>query len=83
MQCHFGTFAEINIKKISDIKKLVSKKFQIVTYFGFKSVELEKIIFKNGITGIDRIVPIGRAHDIGPVWDGYDIIYTLARIVSS
>ena len=83
MQCHFGTFAEINIKKISDIKKLVSKKFQTVTYFGFKSVELEKIIFKNGITGIDRIVPIGRAHDIGPVWDGYDIIYTLARIVSS
>lgn len=83
MQCHFGTFAEINIKKINDIKKIVSRKFQTVTYFGFKNTELEKIIFKNGITGIDRIVPVGRAHDIGPIWDGYDIIYTLARIVSN
>ena len=83
INCSFGTFCEIRIKEISEIKKLISKKYQTATYFGFDSMELKKAILVNGILGIDRIVPIGRAHYIGPLWDGYDIIYSLARIISN
>ena len=35
----------------------------------------------NKIKGIDRIVPIGRAFDLTPEWDGVDIISTLSRTI--
>ena len=33
----------------------------------------------NYVKGIDRIVPVGEAMDIGLDWDGYDLIGTLSR----
>lgn len=82
IQCHFGTFVEIDIKKLSEIKKIISKKFQTITCYGIQHHKLEDFIVKHGIKGIDRIVPIGRAFDMGPIWDGYDIIHSLSRIIS-
>lgn len=82
IQCHFGTFAEIHIRKIKELKKIISKKFQTITYFGLERKELNNFIMYSGITGVDRIVPVGRAFDIGPIWDGYDIIHSLSRIIS-
>ncbi len=81
IQCHFGTFIEIDIKKLDDIKKIITKKFQTITCYGIDNNNLRKVIENSGLTGIDRIVPIGRAFDMGPIWDGYDIIYSLSRIV--
>ena len=81
LKCHFGTFAEINIKNITELKKIITKKFQTITYFGIDPKKIEKFILTNEIVGIDRLVPIGRAFDIGPIWDGYDIIYSLSRII--
>ena len=82
IQCHFGTFAEIHIGKIDKLKKIISKRFQTITYYGLERKELNDFILHNGITGVDRIVPVGRAFDIGPIWDGYDIIHSLSRIIS-
>lgn len=82
LQCHFGTFVEINVKKLEEIKKVITKKFQTITTFGINHKELENFIIKHGVSGIDRIVPIGGAFDMGPIWDGYDIIYSLSRIIS-
>ena len=82
IRCHFGTFAEIHIGKIDKLKKIISKRFQTITYYGLERKELNDFILHNGITGVDRIVPVGRAFDIGPIWDGYDIIYSLSRIIS-
>tara|TARA_B100000965_G_scaffold406811_1_gene448906 strand:- start:3549 stop:4742 length:1194 start_codon:yes stop_codon:yes gene_type:complete len=82
LQCHFGTFVEINIQKLDEIKKIITKKFQTITTYGVDHKKLEKFIIKYGVAGIDRIVPIGGAFDMGPIWDGYDIIYSLSRIVS-
>jgi len=82
IQCHFGTFVEIEIKKLDEIKKIITKKFQTITCYGIDNNDLRKVIDNSGLTGIDRIVPIGRAFDMGPIWDGYDIIYSLSRIVA-
>ena len=38
-------------------------------------------VFKNRLSGIDRIVPVGEALDIGVIWDGYDIVRSLSRII--
>tara|TARA_B110000881_G_C18240754_1_gene348444 strand:+ start:28 stop:537 length:510 start_codon:yes stop_codon:yes gene_type:complete len=81
LKCHFGTFIEIEIKNLNELKNIITKKFQTITYFGFDTKNIEKFILNNAVTGIDRIVPIGRAFDIGPIWDGYDIVYSLSRIV--
>ena len=34
------------------------------------------------LRGIDRIVPIGRAIDIGVVWDGHELVSELTRVVA-
>ena len=45
--------------------------------------QLLETIKRQKYIGIDRIVPIGRAFDIGPIWDGYDIISFLSRKIAT
>tara|TARA_B100001057_G_C22844509_1_gene948431 strand:+ start:384 stop:1574 length:1191 start_codon:yes stop_codon:yes gene_type:complete len=77
----WGFFYQYNIKKINEIEKYINKKFQTLTYFGLEKKEIEKFIFSNKLQGIDRVVPIGQALDIGFFWDGYDINNILTRVV--
>ena len=35
----------------------------------------------NNLKGVDRIVPIGEALEIGLVWDGIDLRRSLSRII--
>jgi hypothetical protein len=37
-------------------------------------------VTSNRLPGIDRIVPVGEAMDIGSTWDGFDLIRTLSRV---
>ena len=76
----WGYFYEHEIKHMNEIKKVLNDKFQTLTYFGIKKDKLESFV-KSNLLGIDRIVPIGQALEIGFVWDGYDINKTLTRIV--
>jgi len=78
----FGTFVEIKLKNIDSIKKYCSKELQTITQFGLSSDLIKKMILKNNIKGIDRIVPLGRAFDLGLEWDGIDVIYSLSRTIS-
>ena len=77
----WGFFYEYDIKKLEQIKKYINKKFQTLTYFGVEKVDLKNFIIKNKLQGIDRIVPVGQALDIGFYWDGYDINNILTRVV--
>ena len=47
--------------------------------YGIDRQELLQEMIRSGKPGIDRIVPVGKAVDIGVYWDGYDIIGTLSR----
>lgn len=78
---NFGTFLEVNLRDINHLKKYTSEKLQTVTYYGTNFKSIKKFIIKNKIKGIDRIVPIGRAFDLTPEWDGVDIISTLSRTI--
>ena len=81
IKCQFGTFVEIQITNLKDIKKIISKQTQTMSLFGIEPKEIEGLIQKYKLPGIDRIVPIGRAFDIGPIWDGYDTITSLSRVI--
>jgi len=77
-----GTFFQKNISKISNLKNFITKKCQTVTYLGLEKKELKKFLTENNLLGIDRMVPIGKGLEIDTVWDGYDIINNLSRIIT-
>ena len=78
----WGYFYEYKIRNLNDLKKIVSDKFQTITYFGVDRKKIINTIVKNHIKGIDRIVPVGSAHLMDTKWDGHDLIYSLSRIIN-
>ena len=77
-----GTFFQKNINQIDDLKKFITKKCQTISYFGFNKKKLKFFLLNNNFLGIDRVVPIGKSLDIDIVWDGYDVIKSLSRIIA-
>lgn len=75
----WGFFYELDINKLQNIKHLIKKKLQTITYFGYSKKFLVKFFSENNFNGIDRIVPIGQALNINLVWDGYDLTTKLTR----
>ena len=76
-----GYFYEYEAKNLNEIAPLINRKFQTLAYFGVDAILLHDFIEKNRPNGIDRIVPIGRTLDFSLVWDGYDLICMLSRVV--
>ena len=75
----WGTFFEYDLKNLKDFKNIVNTKYQTLTYFGIDKKSLYDVVIRNGLKGINRIVPIGNSLNIGLDWDGYDIIKSLSR----
>lgn len=80
-RCIGGYFSEYIVNDLDEIIPVIKSKYQTIAYYGFSKDELEKLIIKNKPVGIDRIVPIGNTTDFSLVWDGYDLIRTLSRII--
>ncbi|MBR4825395.1 MAG: hypothetical protein IKZ86_11400, partial [Spirochaetaceae bacterium] len=79
--CAGGCYLEYDTEKLTDIIPVVNQKFQTLSYLGLNADELQKLVIENGLSGIDRIVPVGKTADFGLVWDGYDLIESMSRIV--
>ena len=77
-----GFFFEYTLKSRDELFAVVTEKFQTITQFGIDAAELRRQVVKNGLRGIDRIVPIGQAMNIGVIWDGCDLVRSLSRIIS-
>jgi hypothetical protein len=76
-----GYFYEYDASDISSIAHIINPKYQTLTYFGVDSSLLLDFVVENRLTGIDRIVPVGRSLDIEVIWDGFDIVKSLSRII--
>ena len=77
----YGTFIVINIKNLNEIKKYLKYNFQTLTYFGFEKSKLEKEFLIKNFKNIDRIVKVGQAFNMSIVWDGYNIIEGMTKVV--
>jgi len=77
----WGFFYEYELSNINKIKKYINNRYQTLTYFGLNKNILKNFILKNKLVGIDRVVPVGQALNIGLIWDGYDLNKVLSRIV--
>jgi hypothetical protein len=80
--CAGGSYFEYSDQAPDKLLNFVSRKFQTLTYIGFKRGELVSFFAGKGIVGLDRIVPCGRASAFGLIWDGYDLIRHMSRVVS-
>lgn len=77
-----GFFYEFDAEKLTDILPIALNKSQSVTYYGLTKEQIIKFVNEDHPQGVDRFVPIGKSMDFTLVWDGYDLITTLSRIVS-
>lgn len=76
-----GYFNEYDAHSLTEIVPLVTRKFQTLAYYGIEKAELQDFIIEHRLVGIDRCVPIGKTLDFDLVWDGWDLIGTLSRVV--
>ena len=77
----WGYFYQYLSNDLSILPKIITEKYQTLSYFGLDPDFFRKFIQKNEIRGIDRIVPIGRSMEMNYLWDGYNLLRALTRII--
>jgi len=83
LRCGGGFFVEYVDRDMEALAPAVRRKFQTLSYIGFDSQELRSWVLKHGLSGIDRIVPVGHTMDFSLTWDGTDLIRTLSRAIET
>lgn len=78
-----GYFYEYDLSTLDELCPLVDEKYQTVTVFGVPAEDVRQVVIQDRLRGIDRVVPVGSAMDIGVIWDGYDLVSVLSRIVQA
>lgn len=77
----WGYFYQYLSNDLSILSKIITEKYQTLSYFGLDRAFFKQFIQKNEIRGIDRIVPIGRSMEMSYLWDGYNLLRALTRII--
>jgi len=77
-----GYFYEYDAESLTDLLPIATIKSQTVTYYGLTREQIIKFVNDDHPQGVDRFVPVGKSMDFTLVWDGYDLITTLSRIVN-
>lgn len=77
-----GFFSVQVVRKLSELILQIRRKTQTVSYFGFNANELIQFISDLNGRGVDRVVPIGKALDFSPIWDGKDLLFEMHRLVT-
>lgn len=76
-----GFFLEYDCQDIMEIKNICNDRHcQTIGYIGDK--DIFKPLVLSGIKGVDRIVPIGKTMDFDLIWDGYDLVSMMTRIIA-
>lgn len=78
---YFGTIHEVTVPDLDTLVPIVNERYQTLTAHGIDRASVRSMIVRHGLRGIDRVVPVGRALDMDTVWDGYDIVGSLSRLI--
>lgn len=73
IHCGRGLLYHVALKNLNELASFVTDKDQTLTYFGFSSEEIQRLVTTINGKGLTRLVPFGRALDFHPVWDGQDL----------
>lgn len=76
-----GFFFEYDCDDVMDLRELCNdKRCQTIGMIGHK--ESLRPLIESGVRGVDRIVDIGHTMDFDMVWDGYNLVHNLTRVIS-
>lgn len=78
---YFGTVHEVVLPHLDDLAPIVNERYQTLTAQGIEKAFIREWIVRHQLRGIDRVVPVGRALDMNIVWDGYDMVGSLSRLI--
>lgn len=77
-----GYFHEYILKDRNELFPVLNEKTQTLCCYGVNREKLRKEVIERRVKGVDRIVPIGRAMEIGVLWDGHDLLRELSRLIA-
>jgi len=77
--CGHGLVYETAIASVDELVAITTRKWQTLTHFGIEADTINTIARR--AEGVDRIVPLGMAHQFEPIWDGYDVMQAFCRWV--
>lgn len=80
-RCLGGYFTEYATQHIEDIAQIVDGRYQTLSYYGLERADLKQFVRLQRLSGIDRIVPVGETTAFSFVWDGYNLMDQMTRIV--
>lgn len=81
-RCAGGYFSEYTAQSLDEIAPIVKNRYQTLAYYGYSKEDLQSFVTRNKLVGIDRIVPIGNTTVFSLIWDGYDLIKQMSRIIN-
>ena len=76
-----GFFFEYTARALDEILPVLNKPCQTISYLGVDPDEIERLVVENGVRGCDRIVPLGKTMDLSVLWDGYNMVESMSRLV--
>ncbi len=77
-----GLYHEYRMDSLEPLADIVDEKYQTIAVYGVDAARVRDFVIEHGLRGVDRIVPVGYTADMGLIWDGYDWIRSLSRIVA-
>ena len=77
----FGLFIEVAISSTNELSLSLGQSTQTLSQFGVSQSTL-CVVSEGLLCGLDRVVPIGKALQFHPIWDGVDLISQLSRAIA-
>lgn len=81
-KCGCGCFFEYMAQSLDEIVPILTKRCQTVAVLGVDREAVRKLVFYNGVRGVDRIVPLGDTMELSFIWDGFQMVESMSRYVS-
>lgn len=75
-----GFFYEYRCDNLTELTPLCGSRCQTIGYLGEASMFDPLLVAE--LSGVDRIVPIGKTMDFDPVWDGYNLYEMMTRKIA-
>ncbi len=79
--CGGGLLVHVHGGSLEELEPRLRVDHQTISYFGLDAAGLDRLAALAGVAGVDRLVPVGRALDFGPQWDGFDLWSDLSRLL--
>lgn len=76
-----GYFFEYEAKTLMELMPALGKPCQTVAYLGIDPEEIMEFAVQSGVRGVDRVVPLGATMALSLIWDGFDLVESMSRLI--